>query len=149
MDSRVIVSACLVGLPCAYDGQARTSSKLLTLISPLPFLALCPEVIAGLGCPREKAEIKQGDGYDVLAGRALVYSESGLDLTSYFLKSAEEVLKIARLFSPKEIYLREGSPSCGVNLIYDGSFSGSKRSGAGVTAALLKQEGFVVFGWEE
>ncbi len=115
----------------------------------LSFLAVCPEILAGLGCPREKAEIKQGDGFDVLAGRAGVYSESGQDLTPYFIKSAEEVLKIATLFSPRAIFLREGSPSCGVDLIYDGSFTGSQRSGSGVTAALLKKEGFKLIGWKD
>lgn len=149
MVSRVIVSACLVGLPCAIDGKPRISDKLLSLILPLPFLAICPEVLAGLGCPRERAEIRHGDGFDVLAGRAKVYSESGRDLTFYFLKSAQEVLKIVRLFSPQTIYFRERSPSCGVHLIYDGSFTGSQRSGSGVTAALLKKEGYELIGWKE
>jgi len=146
---RAVVSACLVGLPCSYNGKPRTSLSLLSLIESLPFLAICPEVLAGLGFPREKAEIKGGDGFDVWSGKARVYSESGKDLTSLFLESAREVLKIVSLFAPQEIYLCEGSPSCGVKLIYDGSFTGQKRSGAGVTAALLMKEGFNLIGWEK
>lgn len=149
MVSRVVVSACLVGVPCAYHGRPRTSSELLAKLSRASFLPLCPEALVGLGIPRYPAEIRGGDGFEVLSGKAQVRAKNGDDLTSFFLVAAEKVLEIVTLFSPEVIYFCEGSPSCGVNEVYDGSFSGIKRRGTGVCAALLRLNGFRLIGWRE
>ncbi len=111
MVARVLVSACLVGLPCAYDGRPRTSSELLNLLAGSSFLPVCPEILAGLGVPRQPAEIKGGDGFSVLESRARVFTAEGKDLTEQFQRAAEEALKIAHLFFSERIYLKEGSPS--------------------------------------
>lgn len=104
---------------------------------------VCPEQLGGLSTPRRPAEIIGGDGFDVLRGRAKVIDSAGKDVTAYFLKGAREVLTIVRLNQVTRVYLKEGSPSCGTTQIV---FKKKKRSGSGVTAALLIKEGIEVVG---
>jgi uncharacterized protein YbbK (DUF523 family) len=102
-----------------------------------------------MSTPREKAEIKGGDGNDVLKGKARVLSKSGQDLTDAFLKGAQQALKTAQAYGCRQAVLKARSPSCGKGVIYDGSFSGALKPGDGVTAALFMQKGIEVLTDEE
>lgn len=102
---------------------------------------VCPEVLGGLPVPRTPAEIQNGDGADVLHGKAQVVNKRGVDVTEQFLKGAKETLKIAKAVGATEALLAEKSPSCGCGRIFDGTFSGNIVEGYGVTAALLKENG--------
>lgn len=148
---KVLVSACLLGKRVRYDGDAKTLSS--TILSQWQaegrVVPVCPEVDAGLPTPRPPAEIIAGDGDGVLAGSAQVVDRSGVDLTKVFLQGASLALQLCREHDIKVAVLTEHSPSCGSAQIYDGSFSGEKRAGAGVSAALLRQHGVRVYGQHE
>lgn len=140
----IIVSSCLAGIPCRYDAKSKPNPSVVALVESGQAIPLCPECLGGLPTPRPRAEIVGGDGADVLDGIALVRTEDGQDVTESFIKGADAVLKAAREVGAKKAILREKSPSCGSERIYDGSFSGVKRSGDGVAAALLKRNGIIV-----
>ncbi len=140
----LLVSACLVGIPCRYDGGSWPIPRLQALAAKGRVLPLCPEVLGGLPTPRPPAEIQGGDGDDVLEGRARVVNVEGRDVTAEFLAGAREALRLARRWGIKRAVLKSCSPSCGVGKIYDGSFSGRLRDGYGVTAALLRREGIAL-----
>lgn len=144
LSSMFLVSACLVGVKCRYDGTDAFSKETTELLSEFVLIPICPEQLGGLPTPRERCEIVGGDGFDVLNGKARVLSESGLDLTEKFLKGAYETLRIAKMLNVKRAILKDFSPSCGVNKIYDGTFSGKTKSGVGVTTALLILNGVEV-----
>lgn len=144
----IIVSACLAGLNCKYDGGNNHVLEIEKLVAQGKALPVCPEQLGGAPTPREAAEIRVFSGEDVLAGRARVMTKSGDDKTEAFIKGAEEVLKIARMAGAKQAILKERSPSCGCTYIYDGTFSGSKHPGRGVTAALLASKGIKVYSEE-
>jgi len=148
-ESVFLVSACLVGIPCQYNGGSHPDDRLQALAAQGRALPLCPEVLGGLPTPRPPAEIQGGDGSDVLEGRARVVNIEGEDVTAEFLAGAQKALQIARQWHIKEAILKARSPSCGAGQIYDGSFSGQLMEGDGVTAALLKQEGIIVKSEEE
>jgi len=133
----ILVSACLLGLNCRYDGQSRRNESLISTLKnvcPIPF---CPEQLGGLPTPRHKAWITQGGGEDVLAGRAKVINEVGGDVTSFFIRGAMEAEKLVTLLNIKKAYLKSKSPSCGVGMIYRNN---NLVSGNGVCAALLLQK---------
>ncbi len=141
-----IVSACLLGINCRYDGGNVVDERLIEAVRsgkivPIP---VCPEQLSGLPTPRKTCEIVNGDGFDVLKGKAKVLTRDGDDLTEVFIKGANEVLKIAKLVNAKIAIMKNYSPSCGCGTIYDGSFTGGKRSGYGVTSALLMLNGIRV-----
>lgn len=138
----ILVSACLLGINCKYNGKNNFCQKALNLGSNVvPF---CPEQLGGLSTPRPPAEIIGGDGKDVLLGNARVVTDTGKDVTKYFVNGAEMSGKLADLTKAKTAVLKANSPSCGVNCIYDGTFSQTRREGDGVTATLLKQRGLHV-----
>lgn len=144
---RVLVSACLLGERVRYNGaDARCASDVLARWARegrlVPF---CPEVAGGLPVPRPAAEIGQGDGRAVLRGAAPVRDQAGRDLTGFFLAGAQGALEAARAQGALLAVLKEGSPSCGTETIHDGTFTGARRAGPGVTAALLEQNGIRVF----
>jgi uncharacterized protein YbbK (DUF523 family) len=112
-------------------------------------ITVCPEILGGLPTPRPSLELQGGNGYDVHKGKARVKTADGLDVTEEFCKGAEIVLALARELQPSSIILKEVSPSCGSNLIRDGSYTGNRIPGIGVTAALLKQSGFKVVSSEQ
>jgi uncharacterized protein YbbK (DUF523 family) len=141
MAEKIIVSACLLGINCRYDGTNSLNEKLLNYHPSKYLIPLCPEQMGGLTTPRPKAEIEMGDGADVLAGMSRVLDINGMDVTAHFIRGAEEVLKVARLFDIRGTVLKEKSPSCGVNLIYRGK---KLVKGMGIVAALLKNEGLEV-----
>ncbi len=142
VDPPILVSACLLGVKCAYDGEGRVNSKILSLLSEKTLIPVCPEQLGGLTTPRAPSEIQYGTGNDVLEGNAKVISINNEDMTPYFLRGARETLRIAQIVGATDMILRPVSPSCGFNEIYDGTFSESKIVGDGVTAALLKKKGF-------
>ncbi|WP_027417746.1 DUF523 domain-containing protein [Aneurinibacillus terranovensis] len=139
-----VVSACLMGCKCRYDGNANYVEKMARFVEAGKALPVCPEQLGGLSTPRNPAEIVGGDGFDVLDGKARVVDNQGNYVTDLFIRGAEQALHIAQAAGAKEAILKERSPSCGSTSIYDGSFSKSKRSGVGVTAALFIRNGIVV-----
>lgn len=138
------ISACLAGIPCRYDGQARGREGMAELVSTGQARTFCPETFGGLKIPRVPSEIVGGDGNDVLDGTAKVMSQDGKDVTREFVKGAEAVLALCRKLDADEVLLKSKSPSCGVGRIYDGTFTGTLREGDGVTAALLKRNHIAV-----
>lgn len=133
----ILVSACLFGLNCRFDGQSRFNSPLISSLRDSPFLPFCPEQIGGLPTPRNRAWITHGDGRDVLAGRSKVIDEAGNDVTSQFIKGAVETEKLVTFFDVKKAYLKSKSPACGVGKIYRNK---DLVTGDGVCAALLTQK---------
>ena len=139
-----LVSACLIGVNCNFEGKNWLNPKLFEAFSKGDLFPVCPEVLGGLPIPRVPAEIWGGDGLDVLDGKAQVVNMHGVDVTSQFVKGAREVLRIAQSIGAKEALLTEKSPSCGCGVIFDGAFSDKFVEGNGVTAALLKKNGIKV-----
>lgn len=145
----VLVSACLAGRACRFDGSANPDDVVGRLVAEGRAVLVCPEVDGGLGTPRPPAEIAGGDGADVLAGRARVVTRDGVDVTDAYVKGAERALDAAREAGAATAILKARSPSCGKGGIYDGSFTRSVRDGDGVTAALLRAGGLDVVTEEE
>lgn len=140
----ILVSSCLAGIPCRYDARPKTNKDIMALVDSGQAIPVCPERLGGLPIPRPKAEIFGGDGEDVLNGFAIVHTDDWKDVTESFVKGAEAVLKIAKDNGIRYAILRANSPSCGCGCIYNGSFSGVKHGGDGVTTALLKRNGIIV-----
>jgi len=144
-ESPLLASACLLGLCTRYDGGANPHPVIQALAAQGCVVPICPEVAGGLPVPRSSAEIQGGCGDDVLDDRAHVVTADGQNVTGQYLAGARVALEAARRFGIRQAVLKAGSPSCGVGRIYDGTFSGCLRSGDGVTAALLKRDGMVVY----
>jgi uncharacterized protein YbbK (DUF523 family) len=141
----ILVSACLLGVNCRYDGGNGRQEELAGLMEKYHFIPVCPEQLGGMETPREPAEqlVRDGTGdYHNIR----VADRTGKDVTENFLKGAEETLKLARLYGCKRAVLKERSPSCGHGTIYDGTFTGKKVPGKGVTARLLEENGILVSG---
>ena len=149
MFKKILVSSCLIGKKCSYDGGSRTNESVKDLCSRYPCIDICPEMESGLGCPRESHEILGGTGGDVLDGRAHVLSISGNDHTRDFLKGAEAALHAARENEIELAIMKARSPSCGTHKIYSGKFDRTLKDGSGVTATLLKRNNIKVFNEEE
>lgn len=146
--SKLLISACLLGQPVRYDGRGKAflHPVLERWKAQRRLVSLCPEMSAGMPVPRAPAEIEAGmTGEDVLDGRARVREITGGDVTEGFLQAANNALALARREGCGHALLIDGSPSCGSIAIYDGRFSGVKHAGNGVTAALLKRQGILVF----
>lgn len=144
-----LVSACMAGFPCRYNGQAKTIERIQEMVEQGEAISVCPEMLGGLSTPRRPAEIVGGDGDDVLNGNARIVDDSGLDVTEAFVEGAYQALQTAQIAGVQEAILKEGSPSCGCKHIYDGTFSGSQRTGMGVTAALLHRNNIRVISEKE
>lgn len=140
----ILVSACLLGINCKYNGDNNKNEKVEEYLKDKQFILVCPEQLGGLTTPREPSEIIKLDGNGVIDGKTSVINNKRLDVTKEFKKGAVEALKIANLYQCKKAILKEGSPSCGSSLIYDGTFTGKKISGVGVTTALLRKNGIEV-----
>lgn len=143
----VLVSACLLGEPVRYDGsaaplEAKAMDRWREKARLVPF---CPELAAGMSVPRNPAEIRGGDGHDVLDGRARVLECTLDDVTETFIRGAQATLEAARGCGAAMAVLKEASPSCGSSVMYDGSFSSVVRPGIGVAAALLSRNDIRVF----
>lgn len=140
----VLVSACLAGCACRYDGGANPNAEVATLVAEGRAIQVCPEEAGGLPTPRPPAEIVGGDGHDVLAGSAKVVTKAGQDVTQMYIDGAHRALEAAQAAGATRAILKSRSPSCGKGSIYDGTFSGSVLHGDGVTAALLSRHGIRV-----
>lgn len=145
----LLISACLIGEPVRYDGRSCLHSKLQHLFLNKKAHALCPELLGGFSTPRLPAEIVGGTGQDVLDGKAKITDSSGLDVTDLYLKGAYRTLEIAQQIKASYVVLKENSPSCGSQKIYNGTFRGEKITGVGITTALLQRHGFNVISENE
>ncbi|MEE9678103.1 DUF523 domain-containing protein [Pseudomonas moraviensis] len=143
---KILVSRCLLGHRVRYDGGASGPFDLLEQwIEEGRVVPLCPEVAGGLPTPRAAAEIPGGQGVEVLDGIAAVITTDGEDVSAQFLEGARQALELVQKHGIRVAVLKANSPSCGNLLTYDGTFSGVRVSGEGVTAALLKRHGVRVF----
>jgi len=132
---KIIISACLCGHICRYDGAKLEHLRLAALAATGLAVPVCPEMLGGLPTPRAPCEL--------IRGRAR--TADGKDLTAMFMAGAAQVLEIAVAHGIRTAILRERSPSCATSHIYDGSFSGRLIPGMGLTAALLQQNGLTLF----
>ena len=132
----ILVSACLLGVPCRYDGQSKAHPLARALCEKHHVVPVCGEIFGGLPTPRPPAEI-QGDR---------VVTRDGQDVTEAYRRGAEAAAQLARLTGAQAAVLKERSPSCGSGEIYDGTFTGTVVEGWGVTAELLRREGIPVLG---
>jgi uncharacterized protein YbbK (DUF523 family) len=147
---KILVSRCLLGHHVRYDGGAHGPLALLQRWQTEGrVVALCPEVAGGLPTPRPAAEIASGQGAQVLDGQLSVLTINGEDVTAAFVAGAEQALALVRQYGIRVALLKARSPSCGNRENYDGSFSGVKVAGEGVTAAALRRAGVQVFNEEE
>lgn len=135
----VLVSACLLGVCCRYDGESKPNADVIALRDRFVLLPICPEEDGGLPTPRTPSE-RVGDK---------VLMRDGRDVTQNYMKGAELALERARTFGCTAAILKARSPSCGKGKIYDGSFSGALTDRDGVTAELLASHGIKVYTEEE
>ncbi|MBB3944966.1 uncharacterized protein YbbK (DUF523 family) [Rhizobium skierniewicense] len=146
--SKILISACLLGHAVRYDGMGKAflHPAIERWKDEGRLVTICPEMAGGMPVPRPPAEIENGaSGLDVLEGTARVLEITGGDVTAQFIAGAQKALAFAKDNDCGYALLIDGSPSCGSVAIYDGSFSGRKQAGQGVTAALLGQAGIAVF----
>ena len=133
---RILISACLLGCRCRYDGASRPQPWIAALAERHTLVPVCPEQLGGLSTPRPPAE---------RCGVRVVTREGG-DVTAQYRRGAEEALRLCRLLGCDAALLKERSPSCGSGAIYDGTFTGTVTAGDGVTAELLRKNGIPVYG---
>ena len=133
---KILISACLLGARCRYDGASKEHPEVLKLAERHTLVPVCPEQLGGLPTPRTPSE-RQGDA---------VCTREGEDVTEAYRRGAEEALRLCRMLGCAAAVLKERSPSCGCGEIYDGTFTGTLTAGDGVTAELLKSRGIPVYG---
>ena len=136
MRTRVLVSACLLGANCRYDGGANGICEIAELMELCELVPVCPEQLGGLPTPRPPSECAGGR----------VLTRDGADVTAAYERGAAEALRMAERFGAKLALLKERSPSCGCGMIYNGSFTGKLAPGDGATAEALKARGVEIFG---
>ena len=136
---KILVSACLLGVRCRYDGKSKPHPAVERLLEQHTLIPVCGEILGGLPTPRVSAE-RQGER---------VVTADGRDVTAAYRRGAEEVLRLAERYGCKAAILKERSPSCGSGRIYDGTFTGTLTDGWGVTAELLRDHGICVIGESE
>ena len=132
----ILVSACLLGVDCRYDGTGCLLPILEELKERHHLIPICPEAFRGLPTPRPPAEILDGK----------VINAEGADVTQQYEKGAREILKLARLFNCEAAILKERSPACGFGKVHNGLFDGGLVEGNGVLAGLLSREGLIIIG---
>lgn len=135
----IIISACLCGCNCKYNGENNKNEQCVKLFKEGKAILICPEQLGGLSTPRTPCEIVENNGL------IKVVNKLDEDLTENFKKGAEEALKLAKLVNAKVAILKESSPSCGSSFIYDGTFSNNKIKGMGITAKKFIENGIRVF----
>ncbi len=128
-----LISACLTGEHCRYDGGTCRIREIADLLEKGDAVTVCPEQLGGLPTPRMPSEIRNGR----------VYNKQGKDVTENFLRGAEAALSAARKSRCTKAVLKEGSPSCGLHTVYDGTFSGKRIEGKGIFAAMLENSGVI------
>ncbi|MGL5153189.1 MAG: DUF523 domain-containing protein [Clostridium sp.] len=134
-----IISACLCGVNCRYNGKSSTIKEVVELVKSGKGILVCPEQLGGMETPRVPCEI---------ICDLKVINKDGDNKTKEFLSGANEVLTLCKNLNIKKAILKENSPSCGSNFIYNGKFNGGKIRGMGVTTALLRENGIEVFSEE-
>ena len=140
MKEKILISACLLGVNCKYNGENNYNKELIDkLKEKYDLIPICPEIMGGLSTPRNPAEIKD----------KRVFNNQGDEVTAFFQKGAEEALKIAKILNVNKAILKSKSPSCGKGLIYDGSFSSTLIEGNGITTELLLKNNIQVFNDKE
>ena len=139
MKKNILVSACLLGTACRYDGKSKPCERVIALSNTYNLIPICPEVMGGLPTPRVPSEIC-GDR---------VMMKDGRDVTENYNRGAKQALEIARENECTVAILKEKSPSCGSGLIHNGLFDGGLVEGDGITTQLLKQNGICVLGESE
>lgn len=137
----VMVSACLLGVKCRYDGNDKKVAGIDEQLKEFRVIPFCPEALGGLPIPRLPAEITDGDGEGVWNETARVLNQEGLDISNEFRNGAQKAFEIFEKEQPEMVIFKAHSPSCGMGRIYDGSFKHTLRDGDGVTAALLRKAG--------
>lgn len=130
----ILISACLAGVNCRYDGGNCYNEKIMELVKNGEAILVCPEQLGGLSTPRVPAEIINGK----------VITKDGIDVTEEYKKGATEVLKLAKCLNINKAIFKSKSPSCGCGIIYDGTFSGNKVNGNGITTQVLLDNGINV-----
>ena len=135
----ILISACLLGIGCRYDGKHKANSEVLSLGEKYNLIPVCPEIYGGLPTPRVPSE-RIGDK---------VMMKDGRDVTENYRRGAMEALELCRIYNIKTAILKQRSPSCGKGEIYDGTFSGTLTERDGVTAELLIANGIRVLGESE
>jgi len=152
---KILVSACLLGYPCRYDGLGKPCQKVIDLGKDNILIPVCPEQLGGLSTPRLPSE-RQFEGGSVKAAIAddgpvegSIIMKDGTDVSENYVRGAYIALDVANENDVDFAVLKAGSPSCGHGLIYDGSFSGKKVPGNGITADLLESMGIKVLSDEE
>ena len=133
---RILISACLLGCRCRYDGASKPQPWLEALAGRHTLVPVCPEQLGGLATPRPPAERRGGR----------VVTREGGDVTAQYRRGAEEALRLCRLLGCEAALLKERSPSCGSGTVYDGTFTGTLTAGDGVAAELLRAHGIPVYG---
>lgn len=131
----IAVSACLIGIDCKYNGESNKNDDVIALAKEHTLIPVCPEQLGGLPTPRIPSEIVNDR----------VITKDGRDVSDNYKKGAVSALCISKLSGCQAAVLKEGSPSCGSNFIYDGSFSGVKIPGTGICARLFEEEGIKVY----
>ena len=137
----VLVSACLMGIRCRYDGGSRRNDELMRKLDAVSVVPVCPERLGGLPTPRALADFVGGDGRAVLAGKARLLNSEGIDVTGEYLHGAERVVRLAQRFGVEEAYLKDFSPACGLTQV---CIEGKRSPGVGVCAAMLADAGLTL-----
>lgn len=137
---KILISACLIGDKCRYDGRTNYNPKIKDLLEKYELIPFCPEVEGGLKTPRDPSEIQKDGSIKMVTGR---------DVTKFYERGAEKALDICLCLGIKIAILKDRSPSCGSKKIHDGSFSGKVIDGEGVTTQLLKRKGIKVISEDE
>lgn len=135
-----IVSACLAGIKCRYDGKGSENNDIIKLVKEGKAIPVCPEVLGGLSIPRIPCEIIEGK-----SGKLKVINKEGKDCTLEFLQGAQKALAIAEVVGADTTIFKSKSPSCGCGKIYDGKFNGNLVEGDGITTRLFKENGIKVY----
>lgn len=130
----ILVSACLLGIYCRYDGRCETDERVMALSQDHVLIPVCPEQLGGLPTPRSAVEL--------LDGRAV--TRDGADLTEAFERGVQQVLRVARLTGARAAVLQPRSPSCGRGIVYDGTFSGTRIEGDGALTQCLRAQEFLL-----
>ena len=133
---KLLVSACLLGTPCRYDGKSKADARVQALVGKYEIVPVCTEQLGGLPTPRVPSE-RRGER---------VVTAGGRDVTAAYRRGAEAALALCQQNGCEAAVLKEKSPSCGCGQIYDGTFSGALTAGNGVPAALLLKHGIPVLG---
>ncbi len=141
----IVVSACIAGVSCRYDGTSRLQENILKLVAQRKAIPLCPEMLGGRKVPREPVEIINGTGEDVLDRKAFVKDKHGNDVTEEILQGVKEFVLTVERLGVKMVILKTKSPTCGYGKIYDGTFNNILKDGNGVLAAALKRKGITIY----